>query len=260
MQLRIGFVLLGWMTLVGEVAGAQGLAEAQMVTMLKTIDERMESSTDYKAVAILEDKRPDGSGQLYQLEIYRRDKDDALIMLYTKPKTEAGKGYLRLEKNFWFYDPGVGKWDRRTEREKISDTGARRRDFDDWDLAQEYVPTYVGQEKLGAFTAHQLKLTARPNIEVAYPLQMLWVDQQTGNPLKLQSMALSGKVMSTTFYPKWAKAKVPGGSQEVYFPKEIRIYDEIEKGRQTIVLVQEVDLRPLAPNLFTKAWLESKSR
>jgi len=36
--------------------------------------------------------------------------------------------------------------------------------------------------------------------------------------------------------------------------------DHTEKGNTTTVVVQEVDLKPLQPNLFTKAWLESKSR
>ena len=47
---------------------------------------------------------------------------------------------------------------------------------------------------------------------------------------------------------------------EVYVPAEIRIYDEVEKGNQTLVVIRETDLRPLDANIFTKAWLESKSR
>ena len=33
--------------------------------------------------------------------VYRRDADDKLMILFTKPKGEAGKGYLRLDKNLW---------------------------------------------------------------------------------------------------------------------------------------------------------------
>jgi hypothetical protein len=40
----------------------------------------------------------------------------------------------------------------------------------------------------------------------------------------------------------------------------MRFYDEVEKANQTLVLIKSVDMRPLDPNLFTKAWLESKSR
>ena len=44
------------------------------------------------------------------------------MILFTKPKASQGKGYLRLDKNLWFYDPSVGKWERRTERERIGGT------------------------------------------------------------------------------------------------------------------------------------------
>ncbi len=47
---------------------------------------------------------------------------------------------------------------------------------------------------------------------------------------------------------------------DVWYPEEMRFYDEVEKANSTLILVKSVDMRPLAPNLFTKAWLESKSR
>ena len=78
--------------------------------------------------------------------------------------------------------------------------------------------------------------------------------------LKRQERALSGRLMRTAYYPKWGKLYSESKGAEVYFPRQIRIYDEIEKGNQTIVVLRKVDLRPLDSNLFTKAWLESKSR
>jgi hypothetical protein len=47
---------------------------------------------------------------------------------------------------------------------------------------------------------------------------------------------------------------------EVWYAEEMRYYDEVEKANQTLILVKTVDTRPLETNLFTKAWLESKSR
>ena len=44
------------------------------------------------------------------------------------------------------------------------------------------------------------------------------------------------------------------------FAQEIRIYDEVEKANSTLVIIKSVDLHPLPENIFTKAWLESKSR
>jgi hypothetical protein len=52
----------------------------------------------------------------------------------------------------------------------------------------------------------------------------------------------------------------PSKGGDVWYPEEMRFFDEIEKGNQTLVLIKEIDLRPLEANLFTKAWLESRSR
>jgi hypothetical protein len=47
---------------------------------------------------------------------------------------------------------------------------------------------------------------------------------------------------------------------DVWYPEEFRFYDEVEKENSTLVMVKNVDLHALEANLFTKAWLESKSR
>ena len=43
-------------------------------------------------------------------------------------------------------------------------------------------------------------------------------------------------------------------------PKEIRVFDEVEKGNATTVALRDVKLDALDVNMFTKAWLESQSR
>jgi outer membrane lipoprotein-sorting protein len=236
------------------------LTKKQMVELLEEIDQRQRSTGDYKADVYIDQREKDKSELLYQASIYRRDEADKMVILFTKPKSEAGKGYLRIDKNMFMYDPNVGKWERRTERERIGGTGSQRRDFDEWRLAEEFEPAYAGKEKLGKFDVHHLELTAKDKNKVAYPVMEVWLDAESGNVLKLQEFALSERLMRTTYYPKWRKIKSETKGDFVYFPKEIRIYDEVEKGNRTIVLFREVDLEPLPDNIFTKAWLESKSR
>jgi hypothetical protein len=78
--------------------------------------------------------------------------------------------------------------------------------------------------------------------------------------LKRQEFALSGRLMRTAYYPKWQKLFSASKKSEVWFPGEIRIFDEVEKQNSTLVLFKSVDLSNLEANMFTKAWLESKSR
>jgi hypothetical protein len=66
--------------------------------------------------------------------------------------------------------------------------------------------------------------------------------------------------MRTVYQPRWRRIFSPSKKADVWYPEEIRMYDEIEKGNSTLILIKEIDLRPLEANLFTKAWLESRSR
>ena len=236
------------------------MTKEELGKLLTELDDRQRNGGDYKALAYLEQKEKDKADVVREVMIFRRDSDDKLVMLFTKPKSEEGKGYLRLDKNLWSYDPGTGKWERATERERIGGTDSNRQDFDQSRLHVEYTPSYVADEKLGSYTVQHLKLDAKTESDVAYPVVHLWLDAATGNVLKRQDLALSGKLMRTLLYPKWEKAYSPSKKGDVYYAKEIRIFDEIQKGNQTTVVIQSVDLTPLDDSIFTKAWLESKSR
>jgi negative regulator of sigma E activity len=235
-------------------------SQAELADKLKTIDDRQQNSGDWTSLVFIEQKEQGKSDLVYQAVVYRRDDTDKLAILFTKPQSEAGKGYLRVDNNLFFYDPAVGKWERRTERERIGGTNSNRQDFDQSRLSEEYDPAYVGPDQLGKFAVDHLKLTAKTGIGVAYPFVELWLDQASGNVLKRQDFALSGKLMRTTYYPQWNKLFSESKQAEVYFPKEIRIFDEVQKGNTTTVVMQEVDLKSLDDAIFTKAYLESKSR
>jgi outer membrane lipoprotein-sorting protein len=236
------------------------LSKEEMVELLETLDERQRSAGDYKAIVYIDQREKDKSDLLYQAVIYRRDRADKMVIMFSKPKSEAGKGYLQIDDNLFLYDPNVGKWERRTDRERIGGTGGQRRDFDESRLADRYTPSYVGSESLGKYDTHHIKLTAKDKNEVAYPIMEIWVDKDSKNILKAQEFALSGKLIRTTYYPKWERIKNEEKGSYVYFPKEIRVYDEVEEGNRTIILFRSVELEPLPDNIFTKAWLESKSR
>jgi outer membrane lipoprotein-sorting protein len=242
-----------------------GLAAAaptadEMVAKLATIDDRQRNSGDYKSTVYIETKESGKSDLIYLADVYRRDESDKLVIMFTKPAAEAGKGYLRVDDSLFLYDPTVGKWERRTERESIGGTDSNRADFDESRLAEEFTPSFVAQETLGKYTADRLKLVAKEGVDVAYPTIELWIDQASGNTLKRQDFALSGRLMRTTYYPEWQQTMSASKGAPVWFPREIRIYDEVEKGNQTVIVFQQVVLDPLDDSIFTKAWLEARSR
>jgi outer membrane lipoprotein-sorting protein len=241
-------------------AAHAALDKAQLVDILKVVDERQKNSGDWRANSYIEQKEKGKMDTVYEAIFMRRSQDQKFLIMFNKPKASQGQGYLRLDKNLWFYDPSVGKWERRTERERIGGTNSRRSDFDESRLAEEYDPEDNGEQKLGAYNAQVMTLKGKPGIDLAFPVIKLWVDKETKNVLKRQEFALSGRLLRTSYYPKWKKVFSESKKADVWYPQEIRFYDEVEKANSTLILIQSVDLRPLEANIFTKAWLESQSR
>jgi outer membrane lipoprotein-sorting protein len=254
----------GTLTLAPRAAHAEGATsgytQEKLIGLLKTLDERQRNQGDYRSEAYIEQKEKGKVAVVYEAVVYRRSADQRFIILFTKPKSSQGQGYLRVDKNLWFYDPAVGKWERRTERERIGGTNSRRSDFDESRLAEEYTPELVTEEKLGVYNTVVLKLTGKPGLDLAFPVVKLWLDKDNTNVLKREEYALSGRLLRTSYYPKWKKIYSESKGADVWYPEEFRFYDEVEKENSTLVMTKNVDLRSLEANLFTKAWLESKSR
>lgn len=260
----IKIVALGLLLNLGLVSMLQGAAKPltpeETAEVVKLIDSRQRNSGDYKALCYVKESIKNKEPQLFQVLVYRRDVDDKFMMIFSKPKQEAGKGYLKIDKNLWLYDPGTGKWERRTAREKILGTNSRQSDFDESNLATDYDAKFMGVSKIGEFEVYNIKLTVKQGLEVAYPVLDLAVDADTKNVLKREEYSLSGKLMRTTFYPKWNKQFSKSKNDHVWIPSEMRVFDELEKGNSTIILIKEASLDPLEANIFTKAWMEAKSR
>jgi len=257
---RIGFLALGLLFLHVAPKAAQAASKEEMVNLLKAVDDRQRNQGDWHSLVYMEQKEKGKVDVAYEALVFRRSQDQKFIILFTKPKASQGQGYLRIDKNLWFYDPSVGKWERRTERERIGGTNSRRSDFDESRLAEEYDPEDNGEAKLGVYTAQVMTLKGKPDIDLAFPVLKLWVDKETKNVLKRQEFALSGRLLRTSYYPKWKKAYSESRKTDVWYPEEMRFLDEVEKANQTLIVVKSVDMRPLETNQFTKAWLESKSR
>src|SRR5512132_383606 len=190
-------------------AAAAALTDPELAKVVREIDDRQRNQGDWKALCYMEQKERDKTDFVYELLVYRRDEDDKQMFLFTKPKAEAGKGYLRIEKNLWLYDPATGRWERRTERERIGGTNTRRGDLDESRLVEEYDAAWEADEKLGVYAVHRILLTAKPGIDVAFPVVRLWVDRATLNVLKRQELALSGRLMRTVYQPRWKRIFSP---------------------------------------------------
>ena len=106
--MRLSALLLPLFLAFSPVSLAAPPAPDAMVQMLKTIDDRQQNNGDWNSQVYIEQKEAGKSDLVYQANIYRQDDKDTLVILFVKPAAEAGKGYLRVDKNLFFYDPASG--------------------------------------------------------------------------------------------------------------------------------------------------------
>ena len=144
------------------------LNQLQVDTILSEIDERSQFDTDFKALIYLQQKHREKGELLYQAAVYRRDENDRFMMLFRKPKSEAGKGYLVMEKNLFLFSPNTGDWSRVSE-DRIAGTDTNLNNFETWNLVERFNATFLSNEKLGKFHVHHITLESKPGKKVDHP-------------------------------------------------------------------------------------------
>lgn len=248
----------------GLLASERSQAAAPSVdpqALLKKVDDAQTRGGSFKMTFFMVNQQGDAPAIAREGSVFGMldSTDDRLVILFSKPKTEQGTGYLRIEENLWSYDASVGRWERRTERDRIAGTDSRREDFEAPELAKKYVATYEGESQLGTFKTYTLLLKVKPGVDVAFPMKRIWVAQDSCNLLKELDYSLSGKLVRSAVYPKWQKAYSEAKKGDVSYASEMR-FDDAETHGKTFVTVRSMALQKVEMNVFTKAWFEGQSR
>ena len=71
---------------------AAALSKAELVDILKAVDERQSNQGDWRSLAYMEQKEKDKVDVAYELLVFRRSQDQKFIILFTKPKSSQGQG------------------------------------------------------------------------------------------------------------------------------------------------------------------------
>ena len=94
--------------------------------------------------------------------------------------------------------------------------------------------TYEGEEKLGKFDVHKLTLKAKPGVDVAYPVVQAvggQGDRQHPQAPGVRALRPADAHRATTRSGRSSSAS--RRRRDVWFPQEIRFYDEVEKANST---------------------------
>ncbi len=241
------------------VTGTALYAGPSVTSLMKKIEKLQDMTTDIRAlVKLTQTKTGQGTKRTHML-YYRRDSDDAFLIVMTAPESEKGNGYLRMGDNFWMYRMNTRTFQHVNRDESIGGTDAKADDFEKRKITELYAPAkdksgaeIISSEKLGVIPVYRFQVTARVN-DVDYPKKIYWVRQDNGLPLKEQSFSLSGTLMQTAYFMNYT---IVSGR---FVPVKQLFIDEFEKGNRTLVEISGISTKRLG-SIFNKAYLENLSK
>ncbi|HAJ78945.1 MAG TPA: hypothetical protein DCO75_04170 [Fibrobacteres bacterium] len=235
-------------------------AQTSVESILKKLEYDMTMTTDARAkVSLVQQKAGEGVKTMEALW-YRRDKDNAYLIVMLAPESDKGVGYLRVNDNFWMYRPNTRTFQHINRDESIGGSNAHGENFENRKLTELYegVKNSAGkdsikEEKLGQIDVYKFPIKARVN-DVDYPKKNYYTRKDNNLLLKEECYSSSGTLMQTVYYLKYTQ--INGRYVAI---KQMYI-DEFEKGNKTSVEISGIATEKLGDAIFTKAYLENLSK
>lgn len=228
--------------------------------ILKAMETNESMREDVRSKVSLTQNRVGQGVKVLSMEYFRRDGDKSFVIAMTGPESERGNGYLRQGDHFWMYRRNTRTFQHVNRDESIGGSDAKGGDFESRPLTEMFAPVKdaAGKELLEADTVGGVpcwKLEVRAIVsDVDYPRKTMWARQDNLLLAKQQSYSSSGTLMQTAYYTKYQPVAGRQLAMRMVF------VDEVEKGNRSMVDLSDVKVGKVDPDIFTKAWLESKSR
>jgi len=229
-------------------------------SILKKMEENINISTDARAQVTMTQQKAGQGVKMFDMRYYRRDKDNAFMIVFSAPESEKGNGYLRMGDNMWMYRRNTRTFQHINRDESIAGSNAHGEDFETRKLSELYEAVKdstgkeaIREEKLGNIPVYRLEVKAKVT-DVSYPFRVFWVRTDNFLQLKDEAYSSSKSLMATTYYLKYTT--VLGK----FVPVKQIFVDEFEKGNKTIVEISGIVTEKLSDEIFTKAYLENLSK
>lgn len=248
--------------LVGLTAATAVSAAPSVTEILQNMENAEKLGADVTVRAKLTMETPDQGTILKEMILYRRDKDDAFLVVMTAPENEKGNGYLRVGDNMWMYRRNTRTFQVMGRNESIAGTDANADDIESPKYSKLYQPTLdaqgkeiITEETLGkaVIPVYRIEVNAKVK-DAAFPKMIYWVRRDNFLVMKDESYSLSGTLMNSRYVPKYTKI------EEKFFPLKELVVDEFEKGYQTLVDFADISVQPIDDAVFTKGYLENLSK
>jgi hypothetical protein len=249
-------------TIVLLLAGAGLWASPSIQEIIDYYDTNYQLRSDMTAQARITTKDPEQGTKVIESVLYRRDRDDAFLIVLADPETERGNGYLRVGDNMWLYRRTTRTFTHIGRDEKIGGSNATAGDIETRKFKELYKPSLgasgkeiISTETIGGakIPVYRFEVIAQVN-DVKYPKLVMWVTRDKYLELKRESYSLSGTLMETDLYTNYKEV------EGRFVPLLQKFTDEVEKGRTSLLEITGITFSKVDDYKFDKSYLESLSK
>ncbi len=241
--------------------------------MMAEIDQKLTVNTDLYARLSIVTKKPDPDGRDEPIiesrmgEFYRKDNENKFLFIFTSPKVDAGTGYLFIDENLWFYDKNSREFSKRTASDSIGGSDSRSRDLRKSTLAEDFDWEYVGDQTIKGVECYEFYGEAAVQ-DVAYPISKVWVRKDVLLPFVRREYSLASanvedrdnKLVQTIYYLKYKRKKADTqDGMDKYISTKILVQNH-QDNSSTVLEFEDVSFEDQPDNIFTKAYLENRSK
>ncbi len=235
-------------------------AQVKVETILKAYENNLTMTTDARARVVLTQQKAGEGVKEIEAMWYRRDRDNAFLLVFLAPETEKGVGYLRVGDNLWMYRPNTRTFQHVNRDESIGGSNVHAENFENRKFTEFYegVRDEKGNEiiekvMLGSIPVYKFPLRAKIK-DVDYQRKVYYSRTDNFLLLKEENYSTSGTLMLTIYYVKYTQV------DNKYVPIRQIYVDEVEKGNKTVVEISGISTKKLNDRIFTKAYLENLSK
>ena len=204
-------------------------------------------SSDFQVDISIESRDSGSDLDIRKYRVLSKGKEDSVV-LTMEPASERGQAMLMKGRDLWVFLPRVSQPVRLSLSQRLTGQVANG-DLARANFSGDYDAVLAGTEIIDGRQTDVLDLKAAER-GVTYARVKLWVDGDTGRPVKSEFYSLSGRLLKSCSYEDYREI-----AGEVR-PTRLVMTDALKEGQVSVLTYDEMLPREIPARLFTKEYLK----
>jgi len=226
---------------------ADTAGDKQAEKILRQADTIRFPQTGFETDVTITTRTAEGRDENFKYKVLSHGNDKTLVIT-SAPPSDRGQIMLMSGRDLWVYMPNISQPIRLPLAQRLTGQVANG-DLARANFTGDYKPKLLRTETIENQKYYVLELTAVDH-SVTYHRVLFWVNRNNSRPYKAEFYTLSGRLIKTCFYQRFAPV-----AGEVR-PTRLVMTDALHKGEQSVLKYDVILLRDLPDKYFTKDYLK----